>query len=70
MNLDNINTGLVPDDGTGDKLRNAFIKVNDNFQEIDLKTQDIDEELLKKDLVNTGYIDGLQLSINTDNTKI
>lgn len=69
MILDNVNIGLTPDDGTGDKLRNAFNTVNENFDELELKTQEIDEELLKKDLVNTGYIDGLHLSINTDNTK-
>jgi hypothetical protein len=29
-----INTGTTPNDGTGDKLRNAFIKVNSNFLEV------------------------------------
>jgi len=29
-----INTGTVPDDGTGDNLRNAFVKVNSNFTEL------------------------------------
>ena len=29
-----INTGTSPNDGTGDKLRNAFIKVNSNFAEV------------------------------------
>lgn len=29
-----INIGLVADDGTGDVLRNAFDKVNDNFNEL------------------------------------
>jgi len=29
-----INTGTVPDDGTGDNLRNAFVKVNANFTEL------------------------------------
>lgn len=41
MDLDNINIGLAPDDGTGDKLRDAFSIVNDNFEEIELKTEDI-----------------------------
>jgi hypothetical protein len=29
-----INTGTVPDDGTGDTLRNAFVKTNSNFDEL------------------------------------
>lgn len=29
-----INTGTVPDDGTGDTLRNAFVKANANFTEL------------------------------------
>jgi hypothetical protein len=29
-----INTGTVPDDGTGDSLRNAFVKANANFDEL------------------------------------
>jgi hypothetical protein len=29
-----INIGTTPNDGTGDALRNAFIKVNDNFTEL------------------------------------
>lgn len=29
-----INTGTVPDDGTGDSLRNAFVKANANFTEL------------------------------------
>ena len=29
-----INTGTVPDDGTGDTLRNAFVKTNANFTEL------------------------------------
>jgi hypothetical protein len=29
-----VNVGTVANDGTGDKLRNAFIKINDNFDEV------------------------------------
>ena len=29
-----VDVGFLPDDGTGDPLRNAFIKINDNFNEI------------------------------------
>jgi len=36
MALQTINLGNYPNDGTGDDLRTAFTKVNDNFQQIDL----------------------------------
>jgi len=32
--IDNINTGTVPNDGTGDPLRDAFVKTNSNFQNL------------------------------------
>ncbi len=31
MSYQNINVGSIPNDGTGDTIRNAFIKVNSNF---------------------------------------
>ena len=34
MTIKNINIGAAPDDGTGDPLRTAFEKINDNFQEV------------------------------------
>jgi len=34
MPLELVNVGLAPNDGTGDPLRTAFIKVNGNFSEI------------------------------------
>lgn len=34
MAFANINVGNLPSDGTGDPLRNAFIKVNNNFANI------------------------------------
>jgi hypothetical protein len=39
MPLQTINVGLVANDGTGDDLREAFIKVNENFDELDLRTE-------------------------------
>ena len=41
MSLATINTGLVPDDGTGDPLRNAFIKVNDNFNDLETRKAEV-----------------------------
>jgi len=35
MSLDKINVGNIANDGTGDDLREAFIKVNDNFENLD-----------------------------------
>ena len=37
MAIEYINTGTIANDGTGDDLREAFIKINDNFEEIDLR---------------------------------
>ena len=34
MAKQNINIGVSPNDGTGDKLRNAFNKINQNFTEL------------------------------------
>lgn len=36
MALQTINLGNYPNDGTGDDLRTAFVKVNDNFYQLDL----------------------------------
>mgnify|MGYP000028644326 CR=1 FL=1 len=38
MTIESIDVGLIANDGTGDDLREAFIKVNNNFDEIDLRT--------------------------------
>lgn len=38
MTITPIDVGLIANDGTGDDLREAFIKINDNFDEIDLRT--------------------------------
>jgi hypothetical protein len=34
LNQEVINTGLLPNDGTGDSLRTAFVKINNNFSSI------------------------------------
>jgi hypothetical protein len=41
MALQLINIGNIANDGTGDDLREAMIKINQNFEEIDLKDPDI-----------------------------
>jgi len=37
MSVQQINIGNIANDGTGDDLREAFIKVNQNFEELDLR---------------------------------
>ncbi len=39
MTQQTINIGTTDDDGTGDPLRTAFDKVNDNFDELYAKEQ-------------------------------
>lgn len=37
MTIEYINTGTIANDGTGDDLREAFTKINNNFEELDLR---------------------------------
>lgn len=37
MAIQTINIGTIANDGTGDDLREAFVKVNNNFQELDTR---------------------------------
>ena len=46
-----INIGNVANDGTGDDLREVFIKVNANFEELDLRD---DEQTSASNLGSTG----------------
>jgi len=46
-----INVGLIANDGTGDDLREAFIKINQNFEEIDLRD---DEQTTASNIGGTG----------------
>ena len=41
MAIDTINIGNLANDGTGDDLREAFIKVNNNFNEFDNRVADL-----------------------------
>lgn len=40
MAITSINVGNIANDGTGDDLREAFIKVNSNFEDVDSRIQD------------------------------
>lgn len=48
MALEYINIGTVANDGTGDDLREAFLKINRNFEDIDLRNDE------KTRVVNLG----------------
>lgn len=39
MAITPINVGLIANDGSGDDLREAFIKINNNFDELDLRSE-------------------------------
>ena len=48
--IEYINTGTIANDGTGDALREAFLKVNDNFEDLDLRV--IEETVIQ----NVGVV--------------
>ena len=50
MSITYINTGTIANDGTGDDLREAFIKINNNFEELDLRI--VEQTLIE----NTGTL--------------
>lgn len=50
MAINYIDVGIIANDGTGDDLREAFIKVNENFEELDLRV--VEETII----VNTGSL--------------
>jgi len=50
MTIETINIGNAANDGTGDDLREAFIKVNQNFQDIDARTEQTTATVLSYNL--------------------
>ena len=50
MAIQYINTGIIAHDGTGDDLREAFTKINNNLEELDLRI--VEETLIE----NTGSL--------------
>lgn len=62
MAIQYINTGIIANDGTGDDLREAFIKVNNNFEDLDLRF--IEETFLENrgsvgEAIYAGKFDGV-----------
>lgn len=61
--MTNINVGINPNDGLGNKLRDAFIIVNDNFASIDTL-------LSGSDVLTISQITGLQTALNNINNQL
>ena len=53
MAIELINIGQIANDGTGDDLREAFIKVNRNFEDLDLRDNE------KTTVTNLGTGEGI-----------
>lgn len=65
--ITNINVGLTANDGLGDKLRDAFIIVNQNFLDI----QDIlDVVLTDSSIISISQISGLQTILDDINYQV
>lgn len=54
MAIQDINVGLLANDGTGDDLREAFIKVNTNFDDLDLRVAGF-TEITAENIGDAGY---------------
>lgn len=83
MAIEYINVGNIANDGTGDDLREAMIKINNNFEELDLKgTADVPIDNVGSigQGVYAGLVDGVHsfkrlvpgqnISINSNETTI
>jgi len=53
MAIQTINVGLLANDGTGDDLREAFIKANQNFDDLDLRVNAFSE--ITGENIGTGF---------------
>ncbi len=78
MAIQNINVGATANDGNGDPLRSAFIKCNDNFDDLDTTKQDTlvsgtnIKTLEGQSLLGSGNIDLTKSDVglaNVDNTS-
>lgn len=54
MAIQQINVGVLANDGTGDDLREAFIKANQNFDDLDLRVDSF-VEITGQNLGTTGF---------------
>jgi len=60
MAIDPINVGLIANDGTGDDLREAFIKVNNNFDDVDVRLQTL------TDVTGRNLVEGSGFNVFTE----
>jgi hypothetical protein len=83
MSIQLINVGNIANDGTGDDLREAFIKINQNFEELDLRDDEqttasnlgLDGEGIFVNRVNYDLqfkkiVGGDNITLSADNQKI
>lgn len=82
MAIQLINIGNVANDGTGDDLREAFIKVNQNFEELDLRDDEqtsgsntgngvgVFGQRVNYDLQFKSLVAGTDVSITSDASEI
>lgn len=72
MARQNINVGTGPNSLDGDVLRNAFIKINDNFVDLYLLNQAIPStiEQISSDLLVTGIHNGITVTYDSVNRRI
>lgn len=52
--LANVNVGSSPNDGTGDSLRESFITINENFQQITEIFPNVDVAVITANITSTG----------------
>jgi hypothetical protein len=86
MAISSINIGILANDGTGDDLREAFIKVNNNFTELDARqaenttatnrladdgtTKGVFAEKVNDNLIFKNLKAGPNVSLSADNNQI
>lgn len=83
MALELINVGNIANDGTGDDLREAFIKINRNFEDLDLRDSEkttvsnlgvtgegIFSNIINYDIQLKKIAQGTNVSLAADNEKI
>jgi len=77
MAIQNINVGIIANDGTGDDLREAFIKVNSNFAELAAQTPEattvinrLADSASRKGLFFTKNVNELQFKVLEAGTNV
>jgi|TARA_B100001094_G_scaffold131533_1_gene127343 hypothetical protein len=78
MAINLINIGNIANDGTGDDLREAFVKVNNNFEELDLRDNEkttvsnigegigLFDQIVNHDIQLKSILAGRNIAVTTD----